>query len=90
MLLIAAPVMAWSRYRIPAAPIAAAAMSNLRVQLKAHVLAKDVRLALADFLFSPDQLPQGYCATADFATHLGKAAGTDTDLHIKKIGRAHV
>ena len=83
VLLIAAPVMAWSRYRIPAAPIAAAAMSNLRVQLKAHVLAKDVRLALADFLFSPDQLPQGYCATADFATHLGKAAGTDTDLHIK-------
>ncbi len=83
VLLIAAPVMAWSRYRIPAAPIAAAAMSNLRVQLKAHVLAKDVRLALADFLFSPDQLPQCYCATADFATHLGKAAGTDTDLHIK-------
>ncbi|MBL8433940.1 MAG: DUF2863 family protein [Zoogloea sp.] len=83
VLLIAAPVMAWSRYRIPAAPIAAAAMANLRVQLKAHVLAKDVRLALADFLFSPDQLPQGYCATADFATHLGKAAGTDTDLHIK-------
>ncbi len=83
VLLIAAPVMAWSRYRIPASPIAAAAMANLRVQLKAHVLAKDVKLALADFLFSPDQLPQGYCATADFATHLGKAAGTDTDLHIK-------
>ena len=77
------PVMAWSRYRIPAT-IAAAAMANLRVQLKAHVLAKDVKLALADFLFSPDQLPQGYCATADFATHLGKAAqSTDTDLHIK-------
>jgi len=83
VLLIAAPVMAWSRYRIPAAPIAAAVMANLRVHLKAHVLASEVRLALADFLFSPDQLPQGYCATADFATHLGKAAGNDTDLHIK-------
>lgn len=83
VLLIACPVMAWSRYRIPATPIAAAVMANLRVHLKAHILAKDVKLALADFLFSPDQLPQGYCATADFATHLGKAAGTDTDLHIK-------
>ena len=83
VLLIAAPVMAWSRYRIPAAPIAAAVMANLRVHLKAHVLAKGVKLALADFLFSPDQLPQGYCATADFAIHLGKSAGDDTDLHIK-------
>lgn len=83
VLLIAAPVMAWSRYRIPAAPIAAAVMANLRVHLKAHVLATGVKLALADFLFSPDQLPQGYCATADFATHLGKAAEADTDLHIK-------
>ncbi len=83
VLLITAPVMAWSRYRIPATPISAAVMANLRVHLKAHVLAKDVKLALADFLFSPDQLPQGYCATADFATHLGKAAATDTDLHIK-------
>jgi len=83
VLLITAPVMAWSRYRIPATSIAAAVMANLRVHLKAHVFAKDVKLALADFLFSPDQLPQGYCATADFATHLGKAAQSDTDLHIK-------
>ncbi|MBK6652688.1 DUF2863 family protein [Zoogloea sp.] len=83
VLLITAPVMAWSRYRIPAAPISGAVMANLRVHLKAHVLATGVKLALADFLFSPDQLPQGYCATADFATHLGKAAETDTDLHIK-------
>ena len=83
VLLITAPVMAWSRYRIPAAPISGAVMANLRVHLKAHVLATGVKLALADFLFSPDQLPQGYCATADFATHLGKAAEADTDLHIK-------
>ncbi len=83
VLLITAPVMAWSRYRIPAAPISGAVMANLRVHLKAHVLASGVKLALADFLFSPDQLPQGYCATADFATHLGKAAEADTDLHIK-------
>ena len=83
VLLIAAPVMAWSRYRIPAAPIAAAVMANLRVHLKAHIFASGVKLALADFLFSPDQLPQGYCATADFATHLGKAAEADEDLRIK-------
>ena len=83
VLLIAVPVMAWSRYRIPASPITAAVMANLRVQLKAHVLANGVKLALADFLFSPDQLPQGYCATADLATHIGRAAENDSDLHIK-------
>ncbi|NTV10085.1 MAG: DUF2863 family protein [Zoogloea sp.] len=68
ILLIAAPVLAWSRYRIPAAAIPPAVLANLRVHLQAHVFASGVKLALADFLFSPDQLPQGYCSTAEFAT----------------------
>ena len=82
ILLISAPVLAWSRYRIPAAPIAAAMLANLRVQLQAHVLARGARLALADFLVSPDQLPQGYCSTAGFARLMGEAALQDSDVHI--------
>jgi hypothetical protein len=83
ILLIAAPVLAWSRYRIPATSIPAAALANLRVHLQAHVLARGARLALADFLFSPDQLPQGYCSTAGFARTLGSAALQNTDVHIE-------
>lgn len=86
VLLIAAPVLAWSRYRIPAPPIPAAVLANLRVHLQAHVLASGVKLAMADFLFSPDQLPQGYCATARLAEALGRAASQGEQLTIDPEG----
>lgn len=88
VLLIAAPVLAWSRYRIPVNTISPAVLANLRVHLQAHVLADGVKLALADFLFSPDQLPQGYCATAEFAAKLGIAAIDGRDLRIDTEGMA--
>lgn len=86
ILLIAAPVLAWSRFSIPASPLSAATLANLRVHLQAHVLATDTRLAIADFLFSPDQLPQGYCATASFAAVMGRAAIEAQDVHIETDG----
>ena len=85
-LLLAAPVLAWSRYRIPANAIPAAVLANLRVHLQAHVLASGARLAIADFLFSPDQLPQGYCDTADFARALAGAAIEQKNLPIETDG----
>lgn len=88
VLLIAAPVLAWSRYRIPAGPIPPALLANLRVHLAAHVLAEGVKLSVADFLFSPDQLPQGYCPTASLAQALGEAALANQDLHIETDGLA--
>jgi hypothetical protein len=86
ILLVAAPILAWSRYNIPANTVPAAARANLRVHLQAHVFAEGARIALADFLFSPDQLPQGYCATAAFMTALGHAAIEGRDLHIDTSG----
>lgn len=83
---IAAPVLAWSRFHIPARSLPTATLANLRVHLLAHVLAQHVHLALADFLFSPDQLPQGYCDTAAFAARLGRAAIDGEDLHIDTDG----
>ena len=77
LLLIAAPLLAWSRFSIPAMPIPVKVLQNLRVHLQAHVLARNVKLALADVLFSPDQLPQGYCDTAMFTASL--AATTDME-----------
>jgi hypothetical protein len=82
ILLLAAPVLAWSRFRIPARGLPAATLANLRVHLLAHVLAQDTQLALADYLFSPDQLPQGYCTTHGIATLMGRAALDNTDFHI--------
>lgn len=86
ILLIAAPVLAWSRFRIPSSVVPKAVLSNLRVHLQAHILAADVRLAVADYLFSPDQLPVGYCATARFAEELGTAALENQDVSIDTEG----
>ncbi|MBT0963405.1 DUF2863 family protein [Denitromonas iodatirespirans] len=82
VLLIAAPMLSWSRYRIPAPALSSAVLANLRVHLQAHVLADGVRLSVANCLFSPDQLPVGYCNTARFAEDIGQAARLDQDLEI--------
>ncbi|MDB5814847.1 MAG: hypothetical protein JWN23_1964 [Rhodocyclales bacterium] len=81
-LLITAPILAWSRFNIPASTLPASALANLRVHLSAHVLADKVKLAFANVLFSPDQLPQGYCETARFAAELAAAAERNRDLTI--------
>lgn len=62
-LLFAAPVLSWSRYAIPSGPLGRELAQNLRVQLGAHVFARNVRVTMVDFLFSPDQLPEGYVNT---------------------------
>jgi hypothetical protein len=79
LLLIAMPVLAWSHYAIPAGGLPAAVLANLKVQLAAHVLAAEVRVALADHLFSPDQLPHGYGETRAFAERLWRAVGQGRD-----------
>jgi len=81
-LLITAPVLAWSRFNIPATTLPAGTLANLRVHLSAHVLASKVKLAFANVLFSPDQLPQGYCETARFAAELATSAEKNRDLTI--------
>jgi hypothetical protein len=80
--MIAAPVLSWSRYSIPSGPIPPQVLPNLRVQLQAHVLAADARLSLADVLYSPDQLPRSYVETATLAGRLVKAAIEARDLAI--------
>lgn len=82
ILLFAAPVLAWSRYAIPAASIAEETLANLHVQLQAHVFAADVRFGLSNFLYSPDQLPQSYCETAQLIERLAKSALHGHDLKI--------
>lgn len=82
VLLFSAPVLAWSRFSIPSGSIAPEILATLRVQLQAHVLAADVRFGIADFFFSPDQLPQSYCETAALSEKLIKAALHGRDLKL--------
>lgn len=81
-LLIALPILAWSRYEIPVKSLARDALVALRAQLSGHVLADGARLALADFLYSPDQLPRGFLETRALARELGAAAVAGKDLRV--------
>lgn len=81
-LMIAVPLLAWSRFQIPSGSIPQAQMDAVRVHLQAHVLAADARLGLADMLYSPDQLPQNYVDTAALAERLAKAAVHGRNLTI--------
>jgi len=81
-LLIALPVLAWSRYAIPTRSIPKTLLDALRAQLSAHILSADARVNFADYLFSPDQLPQGYSDTWAFADALWKSTAANQDLKV--------
>ncbi|HEV3104241.1 MAG TPA: DUF2863 family protein [Trinickia sp.] len=77
-LLIAAPVLAWTRYVIPSGPLKGDSVDALRAHLQAHVLADGTRVALAPFLYSIDQLPRHHVETYRVAQQLIQAALSGT------------
>ena len=80
ILLFAAPLLAWSRFSIPTVTIPKSTLHTLKVQLGAHVFAADAHLALADYLYSPDQLPHSFVDTWQLMRKLGMAALAGNDL----------
>jgi Protein of unknown function (DUF2863) len=69
-LLIAAPVLAWTRYAIPSGALKPETTDALRTQLQAHVLATGAKVAVAAYLYSIDQLPRHHVETARVAQQL--------------------
>jgi len=74
ILLFNVPVLAWSRFSIPAGTIPKSTLQTLKVHLGAHVFAAKAEIALADYLYSPDQLPRSFVDTWQLMRDLGKAA----------------
>ena len=62
-LLLAVPIIAWTRYAIPSGQISVTQMQTLFAQLHGHIIAQDTHAAIAPALFSIDQLPRSYCDT---------------------------
>ncbi len=81
--LVAVPVLVWSRYAIPAGSISTSRLDELRVLLQKHILASGARLVLADFLYSPDQLPRGYVETRQLLQQMVQAAGSGQTLSVE-------
>ncbi|MDN3986706.1 DUF2863 family protein [Zwartia vadi] len=74
VLLIVAPLVAWTRYSIPASEIPISPAQTLREHLQAHVLARGTQVALFPHLASLDQMPRTFCETWDWLNKLGLAA----------------
>lgn len=84
--LFAAPVLAWSRFSIPSCVLPKATVETLATHLGAHVFGADTRVALADYLFSPDQLPRSFCDTWQLTQTLGEATLAGQHLKVESEG----
>src|SRR5690349_4676597 len=82
-LLVAAPIVAWSKYAIPSGTIARGEADALRVQLQAHVLAEGARVALVPYLYSIDQLPRHFSELRRLTSRLADAAVTGELPHLE-------
>ena len=74
ILLFNVPVLAWSRFSIPNGTIPKSTLQMLKTHLGAHVFSASAQLALADYLYSPDQLPRSFVDTWQLMRDLGGAA----------------
>jgi hypothetical protein len=73
-LLLAMPILAWTRFSIASGPIPADMLTTLGAHLHAHLLASDVRMMMAPTLFSIDQLPRSHVETLALTQRLAQAA----------------
>lgn len=73
-LLIAAPILAWTRFSIASGPINNEMAATLVAHLSAHMLAPTARLVLAPMLYSIDQLPRSHAETFALTQRMTQAA----------------
>lgn len=80
--LLALPVLAWSRYKLPTLALSAALIDNIAVQIAGHLAARGALCAVADTLYSIDQLPESFGEVRDMAEALFGAAAQDGRLKV--------
>ncbi len=87
VLLISAPLIASSKYSIPAGAIAAEHAQALGALMQSHVLASGARLAFAAHLFSIEHLPKKFSAMRDLTRRLAQAAlsGEGPTLNLTRL-----
>lgn len=73
-LLIAVPILAWTRFSIASGAIPADMVMTLSAHLHAHVLAPEAKMAMAPTLFSIDQLPRTHADTFALTHQMAQAA----------------
>ena len=73
-LLVAVPILAWTRFSIASGSIGAEALGVLSTHFAAHLLADGTKMAMAPTLYSIDQLPRSHVETYAKTQKLAQAA----------------
>lgn len=73
-LLIAAPILAWTRFSIGSGTIPGEILTVLSAHFAAHLLAEGTQMAMAPTLFAIDQLPRTHAETYAMTHKLAQAA----------------
>lgn len=77
-LLVAAPILAWTRFSIGSGTIPAELLSTLSAHFSAHLLAEGTQMAMAPTLYAIDQLPRTHAETYALTHKLAQAAHKGT------------
>jgi len=80
VLLVAAPILAWTRFAIASGPVPSDILQTLTAHFAAHLLAEGTQLAMSPTLFSIDQLPRSHVETYGKVHKLAQAAIKGTAL----------
>lgn len=75
-LLIAIPILAWTRFSIPTCAIPADMLPNFTARLQAHLIADDASASISPWIYSIDQLPRTAVQTHSLTQKLAHAALT--------------
>jgi len=73
-LLVAAPVLAWTRFAIASGTVPNEVLNTLGAHFSAHLLAEGTQLAIAPTLYSIDQLPRTHAETYALTHKLAQVA----------------
>jgi hypothetical protein len=73
-LLVAAPILAWTRFAIGSGTIPAELLTTLSAHFSAHLLAEGTQMAMAPTLYAIDQLPRTHAETYALTHKLAQAA----------------
>lgn len=84
MILIAAPILAWSRFEIYSGAIPVEILRSLTTSWRESLLCKGVQVSLLPNLFSIDQLPQTYCDVNDLMQHTAKDFLKNRNVNLSK------
>ncbi len=80
VLLVSAPIVAWTRYRLPAGTLTPAQQQGLQAALAELIAAEGAKVCMLPGLVTFDQMPQSFQETRQWAQRLGALAiGSSTE-----------